>query len=61
VSEQPSGVAVPPDRVVAVLTRTELGRSMWMASYFEALSELQAERIEQLERQKSPATTTDKE
>lgn len=40
---------VPPEAVLDILTRTELGSAMWRAAHFEALSEIQARRIAELE------------
>lgn len=47
---------VSTDLVVSVLIRTEHGRAMWRAAQFEALAEVQHERIAQLEQQ-HPAPT----
>ncbi|QJY46647.1 hypothetical protein [Pseudonocardia broussonetiae] len=46
---------VSPERIVAILQRTELGAAMWRAATYEAISEVQAERISELERQHGPA------
>lgn len=43
--------AVPPERVVQILCRTELGEALWRAAANEALVEVLAERVEQLEKQ----------
>lgn len=51
----PEHMPIPPEHVFAVLCRTEHGRAMWRAAQYEALAEIQQERIEALERQKAPA------
>lgn len=47
------GVGVNPDDVVKILVRSELGRAMWQAAYFEALSDAQAARLADLEKRVS--------
>jgi hypothetical protein len=44
---------IDPEQVVKYLTRTELGATMWRAATAEALAELLAQRVEQLEGQKT--------
>lgn len=44
---------VPPERVVQILCRDQLGAALWRAAANEALVEVLAERIEQLEKQHS--------
>jgi hypothetical protein len=44
-----------PEQVVKFLTRTELGATMWRSAQAEAMVELLAKRVEQLEGQKSDA------
>jgi hypothetical protein len=44
---------IDPEQVVKYLTRTELGASLWRAAQAEALAEALAQRVEQLEGQKS--------
>jgi hypothetical protein len=41
-----------PEQVVKFLTRTELGATMWRSAQAEAMVELLAQRIDQLESQK---------
>jgi hypothetical protein len=48
VSDLPS---VPPERVVQILCRAPLGEALWRAAANEALVELLAERVGQLEQQ----------
>ena len=43
--------SVPPERVHQILCRTELGKALWQAAANEALAEVLAERIDQLEQQ----------
>lgn len=53
-----SQVEVPPDRALEILCRTELGLALWRAAVAEARSGVLAERIAQLQGQRSsPATT----
>ena len=40
-----------PEQVVKFLTRTELGATMWRSAQAEAMVELLAQRVEQLEGQ----------
>jgi hypothetical protein len=40
-----------PEQVVKFLTRTELGATMWRSAQAEAMVELLAQRVEQLEQQ----------
>lgn len=51
----PEPMSVPSERVVEILTRDPLGAALWRAAANEALVEIYAQRIEQLEKQKSPA------
>lgn len=44
---------VPPERVVQILCRSELGAALWRAASFEAINEVLAERVDQLEQQRS--------
>jgi hypothetical protein len=44
--------SVPPERVVQILCREPLGEALWRAAANEALVELLAERVGQLEQQK---------
>ncbi len=46
----PDQITVPPEHVVEVLGRTEMGRALWRAATFEALAEVQQQRIDELER-----------
>lgn len=48
---------VPPEYVVDVLCRTELGKALWQSAQFEALAEIQHTRIAELEKQKAPAAS----
>lgn len=48
-----ANMTVPPEHVVDVLCRTEHGRSMWRAAQYEALSEILAARVNELEAQKT--------
>jgi hypothetical protein len=50
------GPRVPPEAVLDCLTRTELGSALWRAAHFEALSEIQAKRIAELESQTAAPT-----
>jgi hypothetical protein len=52
VSDLPS---VPPERVVQILCREPLGEALWRAAANEALVELLAERVGQLEQQNQGA------
>lgn len=52
---------VPPEHVVDVLCRSEYGRAMWRAAQYEALSEILAARVNDLEAQKAPAAEPQQE
>lgn len=47
--------SVPPERVVQILCQDPLGAALWRAAAAEAMAELLAQRIEQLEQQKQGA------
>lgn len=51
----PESMTVPPEYVVDVLCRTDLGKALWRGAQFEALAEIQHARIVELEKQKAPA------
>lgn len=53
----PEPMTVPPEYVVDVLCRTDLGKAMWRGAQFEALAEVQRARIAELEKQRTPAVT----
>lgn len=42
-------LTVPPEHVVDVLCRTDLGKALWRAAQYEALAEIQHARIAELE------------
>ena len=46
--------SVPPERVHQILCRDPLGAALWRAASHEALNEVLAERIDQLEQQRTP-------
>lgn len=50
-------MSVPPEYVVDVLCRTELGKALWQGAQYQALAEIQHARIAELEKQKAPAAT----
>lgn len=50
-------MTVPPEYVVDVLCRTDLGKALWRGAQFEALAEIQHARIAELEKQKAPAAS----
>jgi hypothetical protein len=47
--------SVPPERVVQILCRDPLGEALWRAAANEALVEVLAGRVEQLEQQNQGA------
>jgi hypothetical protein len=51
-------VGVSPDKVVERLCREPLGMALWRAAVAEELVEVYRDRVEQLQRQKSPATSS---
>ncbi len=51
----PEPTTVPPEYVVDVLCRTELGKALWQGAQYQALAEIQHTRIVELEKQKAPA------
>lgn len=49
----PEFPSVPTDRVVQILSREPLGAALWRAALNEALAEMLAEQLEQLEQQRA--------
>ena len=50
---------VPPERVVAELTADPMGRALWERAHFAVLSQVQAERIAELEKGTAPTAPPD--
>ncbi len=49
-------VTVPPELVVAELCSDPIGRALWERAHYRVLSQLQADRITQLEQKTAPAS-----